>query len=259
MSKPRILVIDIETSPLITYTWGLFDQNIGLNQVVEDWHLLSFAAKFLDEKKVHYMDQRNAKKISDDKPLLQAIWKLLDEADIVIGQNSKSFDIKKIFARFIMHGMKPPSSFKQVDTMRISKKYFAMTSNKLEYLSSKLCTKYKKLTHKKFSGFELWKECLKGNKAAWEEMKKYNVYDTLATEELYLKLQPYDNSINLNLYTDTESTICSCGSSKFNRNGFAYTSSGRFQRYSCSSCGAEVRGKNNLLSKEKVKSLRPKV
>ena len=86
------------------------------------------------------------------------MWKLLDEADIVIGQNSKAFDIKKLNARFIIHGMQPPSSYRQIDTKILAKKHFNFTSNKLEYLSDKLNVKYKKQTKRKFSGFEMWKE-----------------------------------------------------------------------------------------------------
>lgn len=253
--NPRILVIDIETSPLITYTWGIVDQNIGLNQIVEDWHLLSFSAKFVGEKKIYYKDQRNAKDITNDKPLLEEIKTLLDQSDVVVGQNSDNFDLKRINSRMIIHDMKPPSSYKKIDTLKIARKHFAMTSNKLEYLSGKLCVK-KKSQHKKFSGFELWKECMKGNKAAWKEMEHYNKQDVLSTEELYLRLRPWDNSLNVNLYTNNNDTICSCGSKKFNKNGYAYTSMGKFQRFYCANCGAEIRSRDNLLSKEKRKSLK---
>lgn len=254
-NKVRILVVDIETSPLITYTWGMFDQNIQLNQIVEDWHILSFAAKFLGEDKMYYADQRKSRDISNDKPLLKQLWKLMDEADIIIGQNAQAFDIKKINARFIIHGMNPPSSYKVIDTLKISKKHFAMTSNRLEYLSKKLCTK-KKSDHKRFSGFELWKECLKGNQDAWKEMEHYNKQDVLSTEELYLKLQPWDNSFNPNLYNDDNSVSCACGSTSIHKKGFAYTSIGKYQRYICSKCGAQSRGSINLLSVEKRKTLR---
>lgn len=255
--KPRILIIDIETSPLITYTWGLFDQNIGLNQIHTDWHLLSYSAKYLDEKKIYYDDQRNAKDITNDKKLLEGIWKLIDESDIIIGQNSKSFDIKKLNARFIFHGMNPPSSYRQIDTLRLAKKHFGFTSNKLEYMSKKLCNKYKKLSHKKFSGFELWKECLAGNKEAWDEMKKYNQYDVLSTEELYNKLKSWDNSIDFNVYEDGIVNSCKCGSNTFKKNGLFYSNNGKYQRYKCTKCSSETRSKQNLLSKEKRASLRP--
>lgn len=257
---PKVLLLDIETAPLLSYTWGIWDQNIGLNQIKSDWHVLAWAAKWLGDppSKIMYADQRNAKDIEDDSKILKGIWKLMDEADIIITQNGISFDIKKLNARFILNGMKPPSSSKQVDTKRIASKKFGFTSNKLEYLTDKLCTKYKKIKHAEFGGFELWKQCLAGNIKAWKEMEKYNKYDVLSLEELYLKLQPWDNSINYNLYVDTESAVCSCGSTSFHKNGYAYTSRGKFQRYSCKSCGAEVKGSNNLFSTNKKKSIRVK-
>lgn len=252
----KILFIDIETAPILGFVWGLWDNTLGLNQVKSDWHLLSFCAKWGHSSQVIYMDQRNEKNIENDTKLLVAIWKLLDEADIVIGQNSRAFDIKKINARFLLNKMKPPSSYKQIDTMLLAKKHFAMTSNKLEYLSDKLCTKYKKLKIKKFPGFEMWSECLKGNKAAWKEMERYNKHDVLALEELYKKLIPWDNQINQNLYSRDNVTRCTCGSTDFQKNGYFYSAVGKFQRYRCADCGSEVRDRTNLLDKEKKKSLK---
>ena len=89
MNKPKVLLLDIETSPLVSFTWGLFDQNIGLNQIKDDWSVLSWAAKWYGEKKMMYQDVRHQKNKRDDKAMLAGIWHLLDEADIVVGQNSK--------------------------------------------------------------------------------------------------------------------------------------------------------------------------
>src|SRR5688572_13848342 len=44
--SPRILFFDIETAPIQAYIWGTFDQTVGLNQIIEDWFVLSYAAKF---------------------------------------------------------------------------------------------------------------------------------------------------------------------------------------------------------------------
>ena len=257
-SGPRVLYVDIETSPIISYCWGLFDQNIGLNQIHTDWHLLSWAARWSDdpEGKTMYMDQSKAKDIENDKKILQGIWKLLDESDIVVGQNSKSFDIKRLNARFLIHGMAPPSSFKQIDTLRLMRKHFSMTSNKLEFLSDKLCKKYKKLKHNKFSGFELWKECLKGNKSAWKEMSTYNRHDVLSTQELHEIIKAWDNSINFNLYSSSTGTTCTCGASNWLRNGYAYTSVAKYQRYKCKKCSSEIRDRKNLLDQDKKESLK---
>lgn len=257
-SGPRVLLADIETAPILAFVWGLFDQNVAINQIKSDWHLLSWSAKWLGDapNKTMYMDQRNEKNIEDDSKILKGIWKLLDEADIVIWQNGRNFDHKKLNARFVLNGMKPPSSYKHIDTLQIAKKHFGFTSNKLEYMSSKLCKKYKKLKHNKFAGFEMWSECLKGNKAAWREMEKYNRYDVLALEELYTKLGPWETSINFHAYSNDKDFKCNCGSKRFKLNGFAYYSTGKFQRYQCLVCGAETRDRVNAHSKDKKKSIR---
>lgn len=254
---PRVLLFDIETSPILAYVWGLYENNVALNQIHTDWHVLSWAAKWLDDppSKVMYMDQRAAKNIEDDRRILQALWKLLDQADIVVTQNGKAFDQKKLNARFVIHGFQPPSTFKHIDTLILAKKHFGFTSKKLEYMSDKLNVKYKKLKHEKFVGFELWKQCLAGNPAAWREMEKYNKYDVLALEELYHKLVPWDDSINFNVYHDGTEHVCKCGSTDLERRGFHYTATGKFRRYKCRDCGAWTRDRANLFSKKKKASL----
>lgn len=256
---PKVLILDIETAPMLGYVWKLFDENIGLNQLFSDWHLLSWSAKWANQpaSDIMYMDQRNAKNIEDDRDLLRGVWELLDAADIVVTQNGVSFDIKKLNARFVLQGMQPPSPFKNIDTKIIASKKFGFTSNKLEYLTGALCTKYKKQLHKKYAGFELWKECLARNKDAWREMERYNKYDVLALEELYEMLVPWDtNSINYDLYHDETEVTCRCGSKDFEKRGFSYTSTGKYQRFCCQKCGAWTRDNVNLFSKEKIKSLR---
>ena len=243
---------------MLAHVWGLWDQNVALNQIHTDWHLLSWSAKWLGDppSKIMYMDQRSAKNIEDDSKILKGIWDLLDEADVVITQNGKKFDQKKLNARFILTGMKPPSPFKHIDTFQIAKKHFAFTSNKLEYLSEKLCDKYKKLTHqRKFGGFQLWKECIAGNLEAWKEMEKYNKYDVLSLEELYEKLQPWDNSVNFSVYDEWSNPVCNCGNTKFHKRGYNYSLSGKFQRYQCTSCGKWHSSRKNLIPKESRQEL----
>ena len=253
---PKILIYDIETCPIEAYVWKLWDNNVSLNMIKEDWAVISWAAKWMgDDKTVMYEDTRNRKSFRDDKKILEKLWKLLDEADIVLTQNGKKFDNKKVNARFILHGMEPPSSFRNIDTLTIAKKHFGFTSNKLEYMTNKLCSKYKKSGHAKFSGFALWKGCMEGNVDAWDEMKDYNVLDVLSLEELAEKLIPWDNTINFSIYA--EENVCTCGSQKLKKNGFYYTNASKFQRYRCQECGAESRDKKNLLDKDIVKKLKP--
>ena len=48
MQHPVITVIDIETAPIVAHVWRLFDNNVGLNQIEQDWSILSYTAKTLD-------------------------------------------------------------------------------------------------------------------------------------------------------------------------------------------------------------------
>lgn len=258
--KPKVLIFDIETAPIIGHVWSLWENNVGLNQVVADWHVMSWSAKWLGDPSTNimYMDQRGKKNIEDDTEILGVVWELLDEADVVITQNGKSFDQKKLNARFIIKKIKdrhPPSSFKHIDTKILASRHFAFTSNKLEYMTDKLCTKYKKLKHTKFPGHEMWTECLRDNIEAWKEMELYNKHDVLALEELYTILIPWDNTVNFNLYHDDEENTCKCGGKAFIKNGFYYTQVGKFQKHKCKACGSETRSRANLFSKEKRDSL----
>lgn len=246
----NILLYDIEISPVLGHVWALWDQNVGLNQINKDWHLLSWSAKWFGEKEIMYADQRKKKDIENDKAILKELWKLLDKADIVITQNGIKFDTKKVNARFIYHGMQPPSSYRQIDTYRIAKKYFGFTSNKLEYLAKHLKVNHKKLTVRKFDGFELWKQCLAGNQAAWREMEKYNKRDVIVLEEVYKRLIPWDNSINFSIYFNGPD-VCSCGSRDWKKNGWKYTNLGKYQRYKCLKCGSEKRSGTNEIKNTK--------
>lgn len=256
MRKPKILIFDIETGPYLAYLWGLYDQNVALNQLKNDRHLMSFCAKWLGSKSMLYMDQRNEANIEDDRRLVKALSELLDAADIVITQNGKHFDCKIVNARIALHGLKPPSPYRHIDTFKLAKKHFGFTSNRLEYLSDKLNVKYKKQKHAKFSGFDLWKECLAGNMEAWKEMEKYNKYDVLATEELYTKLAPWGTGINFNVFSLSKKYACECGSTSFAQSDYHFTNKGKFNKYRCTSCGATHIDTENLLSKKKKDAIK---
>lgn len=188
----KTLIIDIETSPIVGFVWGTWQQNLSHEQINADWSILSYAAKWAGESKVFYEDTggRGVKKVRDDSVLLPGIWKLLDEADRIVAQNGNKFDVKKINYRLAEHGFDPPSKYRVYDTLLASRRLFAATSHKLGWLSEHL-TDTPKSKHRKFPGWELWTECLKDNPAAWKEMRKYNIQDIKATEKLWMRQQAW--------------------------------------------------------------------
>jgi len=241
----KVLVLDIETQPMVAYVWDRKDVNIALNHIKSEWSIIAWSAKWLGDSpsKIIYKDVSKQKDYSDDKAILEPLWKLIDEADIIVTQNGQSFDLPRLNARFILHGMKPPSPYTHLDTYRIVRKIAAFTSNKLEYLTDKLCTKYKKLRHGKYPGMELWKQCLNGNMDAWAEMRRYNIHDVLSTEELYLKLRAWTPESMPRPHLSNIPEICGvCGKNTVTKEGTRIAKTGKYQRLHCTSCGTWSKG-----------------
>jgi uncharacterized protein YprB with RNaseH-like and TPR domain len=179
----KILLLDIETTPMQVYTWGLWDQNIGINQIIKSTEMLCFGARWLGEKKVTFMSVHHDGK----KAMLDQLHKMMDEADLLVGWNSAAFDHKHINREFLENGMVPPSPTKDLDLMSVVKSNFLFPSNKLDYVAQKLEAGAKV----KHSGFDLWLGCMNGDEKAWKEMKKYQIQDVNLLVELYDILLPW--------------------------------------------------------------------
>lgn len=250
MEKTKILFYDIETAPILGYTWGKYEQNVlGIKQ---EWYMLSFSAKWQGGKTIvkalpDY--QLYKKEPHNDRPLVRDLWELFDEADIVIGHNSNKFDNRKSNARFIAHGLTPPAPYKTVDTLKIARQYFNFTSNRLDDLGKVLGVGRKVKT----GGFDLWLKCLAGDSKAWALMKKYNKQDVVLLEEVYLKLRPWANN-HPNLANFTGTAVCpKCGSSQIQFRGYSLTQVAKYRRFQCTKCGGwgkmtQSIGKTNLTS-----------
>lgn len=257
MSKhngPKVLFVDIENTPCLASVWGLWKEVTSYDMIEAEWYILCICAKWQHENKIMSFalpDYPLYKKSPDnDIEVLKAVHKLLDEADIVIGHNVVDFDIKKMNARFIKHGLPPTSPYKTVDTLLSARKNFAFTSNKLGDLG-----KYLGLGEKiDTGGFKLWQQCMKGDKTAWGKMVAYCKQDVALLEKIYNKLLPYmDVHPNLGAYFESDGKRCpNCGSESLTKNGFAFNNTGKYQRLVCNNCGAWSRDKKNLASKAKV-------
>lgn len=244
---PRILFFDIETRQLTLEGFGLFNQNFSLEQIAEDWSILSFSAKWMDSDEIMYYD---VSEYTEDN-LLDKLYDLFEEADFICAHNGKRFDLKKVRARMIARGFKPHSPVRVIDTLLIAKKEFAMTSNKLQYLTNLLCKNNKKSSHAKFPGFTLWREFVRGNPEAVQEMRDYNIVDVTSLQELYEILAPWSSTLPVfEVYEDDVSDM-----NDWEESGFSYTNLGKYQQYRNKITGQYRRGKTNLLSKEKRESL----
>jgi hypothetical protein len=243
-NEAKILLLDIETAPAVVHTFGLYDINVGVNQIVRDGYVLMWAAKWLGKKEVLWdsVSRHAAPKDYDtigEREIAKSIWKLLDEADIVITHNGDDFDLRWLNAVFIKHHLPPVSTFKSVDTKKEAKKGGRFISNSLKWLLQKLDLGYKLDT----GGFELWPRCMSGNKAAWNHMIKYCKNDVTSLERLYRRLRPYMKlHPNLGLFSKKGTRVCpNCSSTHIRKKGFFYTSVSRFQRWICLDCGKNIR------------------
>jgi len=230
--KQTTLLIDIESTPIISYNWGLYEQDAIKR--IKTFTILSVAYKWLGGKcEVLACDKMT------EKQLLLKLHKLLNEAEIVVAHNGDAFDIKKINARFIIHQIHPPSPYRTIDTKKVAKSVAAFDSNSLNNLGIDL-DEGEKVKHR---GFDMWEGCMAGNKRDWADMKRYNMQDVELLERIYLRLRPWiKNHPNMGVYSD-EKVCPKCGSIDIHLRGFGFNNSGKFQRIHCLGCGAWSRSR----------------
>lgn len=243
-TKLRILCLDIETKPALAYVWSLFKVNIAINQIARSGETLCYAAKWVGEDNVMFDSVHNNNIID----MLQGMWKLMDEADVILTFNGARFDLPTLNKEFVKYGINPPSPYQQIDLYQTVKKQFKFQSNKLDFICQELGIGAK-TQHK---GMLLWTGCMEGNENDWKTMEEYNKQDVILLEKLYNKLIAWvPNHPNYSLYTPSDIAVCRhCGDSNLQRRGYAYTATQRYQRYVCNNCGSWMRERTTDVSKE---------
>lgn len=250
---PKILIFDIETSPMVSYHFGHWKQNIGLNQVIQNPIMLTWSAKWLFSPET-MSDKITVDEVLElnDERITRSLWKLINDADIIVAHYGDRFDIPMMNVRFLHHNLPPVSTTKSIDTKSVASKHFRFPSNKLDALGG-----YFGLGQKIQTDFLLWRGCMEGNPEKIEEMRVYNVQDVVLLEEVYLKLRPYIKSHpNVGLYMETNEPVCgNCGSHDLIEDGkFYHTMTGKYKTLRCT-CGAISRRRFTSVSKEKSKAM----
>lgn len=232
------LVIDIETAPNTGHVWSLWQQNIGLPQLLESGYVMCFAAKWVGDEKVQFYKGLQVPK---------AAHRLLSEADVVIGYNHVAFDLRHLQTEMARVGMSPPSPYQNIDLLQAVRKNFRFPSNKLEYVASELLGGHKAPT----GGHSTWVKCMGGDKDAWKRMEIYNRADVVLTEQLFQYLKPWLKLANPALYGEQQPgpvTCPGCGSNDLVKRGLAYTSVSAYPRYCCKACGRWSRGQRRVVA-----------
>jgi len=237
----------------------LFEETTSPKFIRRNWFVLCWSAKWLGKKRIYHSslpDFRGYKELPSktekniDRKVMKGLWDKLDECDIAVAHNLKSFDRKKANTRFIINGMPPPSPYEMVDTLQIARSEFKFTSNKLGYISSKLSVSKKIET----GGFDLWVGCENGDKKSWDKMIKYCDQDVKVLEDVYLEERPYmRHHPNLGIILNYEACP-KCGSKEKTRDGIRYTLTGTFQKFRCKGCKGVI--KQKMSKKESIKLLK---
>ena len=244
---PKVLILDIETSPMRAYVWKRWKEDISLDQTISEWFCISWAAKWLYNEDGEYDDEVFGTVLTDsmikkenDYFLMYKLREYLDKADIVVAHNGIRFDIPRINARFISLGIDPPSPYHIVDTLKEAKKVFAFSSNKLDALAQYLHTGTQKIK----TDFSLWKRCLEGDTQALCDMLEYNKQDVLVLEKVYLKMRPFiKGHPNMGAILAKDNVCPVCGHSIEKTDYYYSTSVNRYRIYKCTHCKSLVRSR----------------
>jgi len=233
----KILLLDVETAPNTAYVWGLWDQTISHEHVIESGHILCWAAKWFHEKTISFMSLQQSTPLA----MLSGIHVLLDEAEIVVTYNGQTFDLPTLNKEFIKYGFAPPSPYKQIDLYREVKRSFRFESNKLDAVTKNLGLGRKT----KHQGFELWVGCMHNDAKCWRVMETYNRQDVALLQTLYLRLRPWlPTHPHVGLLSDKSQACPHCGvSGKMQSRGKAVARSKVYQRFQCQACSAWCRAR----------------
>lgn len=238
----KILLLDIETAPNLVHTWGLFNQNISINSIIDSGYTICWSAKWLGDKEIF-----SSSMLDGNDHMLQLIHQLLDESDAVITYNGTRFDIPTLNKEFIKHGLTPPAPYKQIDLLRTARGQFRFTSNKLDYVAQFLGLGSKV----KIKTQDLWKRCMAGEPKAMKEMTLYNRHDVVLLERVYEVMKPWIKN-HANHSVHSAKLVCpNCGSEHYQRRGYAHTGAGSYARYNCNKCATWFRSNHSEAAKDK--------
>lgn len=243
----KILLLDIETAPNLVHVWGLWQQNVGLPQIIDSGYVLCWAAKWLGHDDVMFDSVHK----SSPRRMLKRIHRLLDEADAVVHYNGTKFDIPTLNKEFLLYNLAPPAPYQQIDLLKTARSKFRFPSNKLDYVANALKLG-KKIKHR---GHDLWIACMNRDPQAWIEMEEYNKNDVVILEKVYEVLKPWIKGHPNHSVFNGDLSCPACGSTHHHSRGYSYTRAGKYRRYQCLDCSSWFRSNKTEAKPEKFLDL----
>jgi len=243
----KLLFFDVETAPMLAFIWRLRTEYVGTHMLEHDTFLLSWAAKWSDETKLHsgVLTPSEAKG-QDDSRIVKSLSQMMRQADYVVAHNGDRFDLPMVNGRLLLNGLEPVQ-VQTIDTLKLARSSFRLASNKLDYLAKTLG-----FAGKHDTGFDLWRSCYQGHGPSLKRMVEYNRNDVVLLEQVFGALKPYVK--NLPRLVDAgewRQDVCpSCGSDRRTKDGFHRTKVNTFQRFKCSDCKRHYRAWQAVGSKK---------
>lgn len=233
--KHKILFYDIETTPLLAYIWRPGKQFIGYKQLHKDMNMhniICITYCWNDAKKAKALIWDHETK--DCSKIIAEFDALVKEADITIGKNSDRFDVKHINTQRMIHNLPPFPEWSDTkdDLEKQMRKYFALPSQSLDYISAQLG--YGGKDKMEFQDWidimEDWKG--RGRKAL-KKMVKYGLKDTEDTRSVWYRLEKYFKP-RFNAATFVNDIVCvHCGSKNITKGNLRIAGKSRYQIYYC--------------------------
>lgn len=225
--KPKILLLDIETSPATAYIWNMYDTFTPLERLIEPGRVLCVSWKFLDESELHFRSEWTHSR----SQMLVDVRNAMNLADAVVTYNGDKFDLPKLNGELVTAFAEPMGPVTSIDLYKVVKK-LGYISGKLEFIAPFLEVGRKAKT----AGFSLWRDVLAGDAEAREKMERYNKQDVRLLGGLYKRLKPY--MTNHPAIRDRADACLNCGSKHLQKRGHRFTKTYKIEKIQCMGCGA---------------------
>lgn len=239
MNKPKILTIDIETKPALSFHWGMFKQNISPKQNVDPGGILMVSMQWVGHPGVEsYTDWEHGQ-----EAMLRVVHERIMEADAIVSKNGISFDIPILRMWMLKYGLPPLPALTHIDLEKVLRYQFRLLSTKLEFAAPFFGVGKKMDT----GGFELWTGVMDGDDNSRNKMVRYCERDVRITSKLYLKLRGWipDHPA----MRAEGSTACpTCQSKATQSRGYRYTKCYKITRHQCTNCGGWFSGKREKVA-----------
>lgn len=183
--KQKILIWDIETTPIKVWTFRLGKQDVGHSQIVDGelTKIITIGYKWHGSRDVYDITWKHG----DSKRVIEEFKKIVESADLMVAHNGVGFDVKHVNA-LALHYKIPPIAWPNIeDTLLQSRNQFNFICHRLDYLAKVLVGSRKQRTD-----FQLWIDITQYNcKTSLKRMVRYCRNDVRILDKVYTEIKTY--------------------------------------------------------------------